>query len=73
MAGGLDDLIDAQRSHYGTVRSDAKELGLWLHDIQRQFDSGQNAIRMEVSRGRRSELWADYPAAKMASRQMIPS
>src|SRR4029077_7407929 len=71
--GGLNDLVDAQRSHYGTVRSGAQELELWLHEIRCQFDSGQNAIRMEVSRARRSELWGDYPVANMGSRQMIPS
>jgi hypothetical protein len=71
--GGLDNLIDAQRSHYGTVRCGAKELELWLHEIRLQFDSGLSVLRMEVSRARRAELWSDYPAANMGSHQMIPS
>ena len=71
--GGLDDLIDAQRSHYGVVRSEAGELESWLREIRRQFDAGQNFVRMEVSRARRLQLWGDYPPASMGNPQMIPS
>jgi len=58
--GGIDALIEAQRSHYGTVRCDAKELEVWLHDIQRQFDSGQHPLRIQVPHGRHLELWSDH-------------
>lgn len=71
--GGIDALIEAQRSHYGAVRCDAKELELWLHDIRRQFDSGQHTMSIEVPDARRLELWCDYPAADSRSQHMIPS
>jgi hypothetical protein len=61
--GGIDALIEAQQSHYGMVRCDARELGMWLHQIRRQFDSRQRAIGIEVSRARYLELWRDYPIA----------
>jgi hypothetical protein len=60
-AGGIEALIEAQQSHYGMVRCDAREFGVWLHQIRRQFDSGQLAIGIEVSRARHLELWRDYP------------
>lgn len=72
-AGGIDALTEAQRSHYGMVRSDAKELEVWLHDVRRRYDSGQQAVSIEVPRARRLELWCDYPAAHSRSRHLTPS
>jgi len=71
--GGIEALIEAQQSHYGMVRCDAGELGMWLHDIRRQVDSGQHAIGIEVSRARRLKLWRDYPAAGDSRSQPSPS
>jgi hypothetical protein len=61
--GGIGALIEAQHSHYGMVRSDAAELGIWLEDIGRQVESKRAAIWVRVSRARRMQLWRDYPAA----------
>jgi hypothetical protein len=59
---GAEPLIEAQQSHYGMVRCDAKELGSWLHDIRRQYISGQDSIKITVPPDRQTELWLDYPA-----------
>jgi len=67
-AGGIDALLEAQRSHYGSVRSDAKELETWLHDYRRQFESGQDLIHIDIANARRMELWKDHPVAKNHSR-----
>ena len=72
-AGGVEALIEAQRSHYGVVRCDAGELGRWLHDIARQFDSGQYAICIEASDARRLELRGDGAAADSRSQQPASS
>ncbi len=61
--GGIDQLLEAQQSHYGSVRCDAEELGAWLQAIQRQFNSGQHVIHIPVRAARRSELLRDYPQA----------
>ena len=69
-AGGIDALTDAQRSHYGIVRCDTKELEVWLHGIRREYDSGQPSISIEVPRARRLELWYDYPAPSRRSQHL---
>jgi hypothetical protein len=72
-AGGLEALVEAQLSHYGAVRCDAGELGIWLHDIERQFESGQTAIRIEVPAARRLELRGHGAQAGSRSRQLASS
>ena len=62
-AGGINALIEAQVSHYGMVRCGAPELSMWIDGIRRGFESKRGAIRVEVSRARRMQLWRDYPAA----------
>jgi hypothetical protein len=61
--GGVEALIEAQRSHYGMVRSGAEELGKWIEEIRLQMEKGEPAIGIQVSRARRLVLWNDYPAA----------
>jgi hypothetical protein len=58
-AGGLQAFVEAQLSHYGTVRSDAAELGRWLQDIERQFDGAEDDLRLDVAPARRLELCGD--------------
>src|SRR5262249_48707524 len=58
---GIEPLVEAKQSHYGTVRSSEQELEQWLHSLGEQFRSGQNAIRIEASAERRSQLWRDHP------------
>jgi hypothetical protein len=72
-AGGVDALIEAQQSHYGMVRSDARELGDWLDQIRRQFDAGSEKIRLAVSTARRLQLWQDYPATDVSGDQASPN
>lgn len=60
-AGGVESLMEAQQSHYGRARCDAKELEQWLHDIRQQFSSGRQDICIEAPPARRLDLWRDYP------------
>jgi hypothetical protein len=60
-AGGIQALIEAQESHYGMVRCDAKELEAWIQNIRAQYSRGQRLIRLAVPRARRLQLWSDYP------------
>ena len=55
-AGGVEALIGAQLSHYGTVHCNAEGLGTWLHEIQHQFDRGEHPIRLDAARSRRVKL-----------------
>jgi len=60
--GGVEALIEAQQSHYGMVRCDAKELESWIREIRSQYTAGPGLIKITVPRARRLELWRDYPA-----------
>jgi hypothetical protein len=48
--GGVEALIVAQLSHYGTVHCDAAGLKTWLHEIQHQFECGEHAIHIDILR-----------------------
>lgn len=72
-AGGVNALVEAQLSHYGTVRSGAQELKVWLEEIRRQLDSGQKAISLQVRPARRQELWRDYRVADTTKQQLTVS
>jgi hypothetical protein len=67
--GGIDALIEAQVSHYGIVRCGPSELGIWIDGIRRGFESKQGAIRVDVSRARRMQLWRDYPVVDNGTTQ----
>ena len=71
--GGVAALIDAQRSHYAAVRSEVKELEVWLQQIKRQFDFGEAVVSIEVSPTRRRELWFDYPSSNSPTKNAIRS
>ena len=47
--GGVEALIDAQLSHFGTIRCDDAQLETWLNEIQRRFDSGENRIGLRTT------------------------
>jgi hypothetical protein len=55
-SSGVQAFIEAQRSHYGSVRAEAVELESWLHSTRIQFEAGSQAIHIAVSGARRVEL-----------------
>lgn len=59
--GSVDDLVEAQVSHYGDVRCSAKELRLWLDEITQAVASGATRIEVYASEERQMELWSQWP------------
>ncbi len=67
--GSVDDLVQAQVSHYGRVRSESDELRLWLDDIRRAVASGAERIEVYASEERQIELWDEWPPRSVRQRQ----
>lgn len=72
-AGGVEPLIEAQRSHYGTVLSDASELAAWLQQMRRQSARGEHGFRLEVPRARRLNLGGGKASAWSRSHSLASS
>ena len=63
----LDSFLRAQESHYGQVRSEARELQSWIDSIKRQLESGAERVVMAVPQNRQLGLWTDYPPMPIAA------
>jgi hypothetical protein len=60
---GVERFVEAQSSHYGSVRAHGDELLCWLESIRVQLVRSSQAIRITVSDARRKEL-ADEDALR---------
>jgi hypothetical protein len=70
--GGVKAFVEAQQSHYGTVRSNAHELDEWLKDIESQVESGADLMRIEITDTRRRSLRGEIPMANSQSAYTSP-
>jgi hypothetical protein len=59
--GTINDLLEAQRSHYGSIRCRGDEIRLWLDDIETRLSSEVAPIMIDVGKRRQMELWEDWP------------
>jgi hypothetical protein len=69
---GVDALMSAQISHYGSARCSAEELLTWIRSIEQQFKAGASKIMLPVSTPRQRELWSDWPDASMRNARGEP-
>jgi hypothetical protein len=57
----LDDLMDAQVSHYGMVRIPRQELHQWLRTIEIKLHAGAERIMLTTAQARQATLWDEWP------------
>ena len=67
--GSIDDLVQAQISHYGRIRCTADELRLWLDDIGQAVAAGAERAEVYTSGERQMELWSDWPPRSVKHRR----
>jgi hypothetical protein len=60
----VEDLLEAQVSHYGQVRCQRNELQRWLREIEAGLDSGVDRIEVHTTPERQLELWNDWPPSR---------
>lgn len=60
-SNSVNELVDAQRSHYGTVRCDKKELQRWLSRIRAAVNAGLPKVELPITSSRQLALWTDWP------------
>jgi hypothetical protein len=59
--GSVDNLVEAQISHYGQVRCRRNELQHWLMDVRASVMAGIERVNVSVTPERQVELWEDWP------------
>ena len=62
-SSSLDDLLDAQRSHYGIIRCNKDELRLWLDEITVGVNARASRIELSAPSRRQLALWTNWPPA----------
>lgn len=60
-ATSINQLMAAQRSHYGTDRCSAEELSRWIQTLKTFEKAGLRESRIEILFERQLELWNNYP------------
>ena len=60
-SGSISDLLDAQLSHYGRIRSNEDEIGEWLDRLRSQIDRGLSKVRLSNTPEQQLHLWQDWP------------
>jgi len=70
----VDELMAAQRSHYGVQRCSARELVGWIRSLQEASAQGLLYPRLAVPTGRQLTLWNGYPPSDYTTeRDALPS
>lgn len=57
----IDDLLEAQISHYGRVRCRRDELQGWLEGVRASVNAGMEGIEVCTTHERQLTLWKDWP------------
>jgi hypothetical protein len=60
-SGSISDLLDAQLSHYGRIRSNEYEIREWLDRLRSQLDRGHSKVRLSNTPEQQLHLWQDWP------------
>lgn len=60
-ADSVDELLEAQRSHYGAIRCAKEELQAWLARIRESVDAGLQSVQLPATAGRQLALWSNWP------------
>ena len=60
-SGSVSDLLDAQISHYGQIRSNEDEIREWLGRLRSQLDRGLSRVRLSNNPAQQLHLWQDWP------------
>jgi hypothetical protein len=61
----VERFLNAQASHYGTIRCNAAELTSWISAVETQSKARRGAVRLTVYSGRQLALWNDYPPSDL--------
>ena len=69
----IEQLMEAQRSHYGFYRCSAKELISWVASLRHAAQHGLSYPKISVETGRQLTLWKDYPPSAAAESECEPS
>jgi hypothetical protein len=77
----LDQLMTAQRSHYGKDRCSPEELSSWIGSLQQLAKAGHKEGRIPVHTERQLALWNEYPpldssgdkTAEPSSTELVPA
>ncbi|MFN0104881.1 MAG: hypothetical protein ACKV2U_22705 [Bryobacteraceae bacterium] len=65
--GSVDDLLDAQRSHYGEIRCGKEEIQGWLARITAAVNAGVIGIQLPTTSSRQLTLWNNWPPTAISS------
>ncbi len=57
----VDELLEAQISHYGRIRCQRDELQRWLEGVRASVDAGTERVEVFTTEERQLELWQDWP------------
>ena len=68
--GSVDDLVEAQISHYGQVRCRRDELQRWLESVRASLRAGVERVEVCTTHERQLELWNDWPSASQRTSRL---
>lgn len=68
----VNDMMQAQLSHYGKYRCTVGELSSWLSRVERATSEGAVPVNIPANSQRQLELWRDYPDRDTSTSVLTP-